>query len=149
MVRFLVNMLEIFGVVFLRFRPVPRLWCVWLVGVNLACLLFIAQVEAQVVLVVTAIAVIVQTLIYQRIGFTRILGVAHVLWLPMFAWMAGRIADIAERPDLARWLALLVATNLASAAVDTVDVVRFLRGERAPHYCWKQASQVDRFGAAA
>jgi hypothetical protein len=70
---FLIRMLELFGVVFLRFRPVPRLWCVWLVGVNLACLWFITQIEGQVVLAVTAIAVAGQTVIYQRIGFTRIL----------------------------------------------------------------------------
>ena len=38
MIGFLIRMLEFFGVVFLRFRPVPRLWCVWLVGVNVACL---------------------------------------------------------------------------------------------------------------
>ena len=73
MFRFLRHLLEFFGVVYLRFRPVPRLWCVWLVGVNAACLLFITHIEAQAVLAVTAIAVVAQTLIYGRIGFTRIL----------------------------------------------------------------------------
>lgn len=141
MVRFLVNMLEIFGVVFLRFRPVPRLWCVWLVGVNLGCLFFIGRIEAQVVLAVTAVAVVAQTLVYQRIGFTRILGTPHLMWLPMFAWLATRIDTIAGEPGLARWLALLFATNLVSAVVDTIDAARFLRGERAPHYRWKLVSQ--------
>lgn len=136
MIRFLTHMLEIFGVVFLRFRPVPRLWCVWLVGINLACLLFITHIEAQVVLAVTAIAVAGQTLIYRRIGFTRILGTTHILWLPMFAWMAMRIDTIMGEPSLAIWLVLLFATNLVSYVVDTVDAVRFVRGERAPHYRW-------------
>ncbi len=141
MIRFLVSMLEIFGVVFLRFRLVPRLWCVWLVGVNLACLWFIGHVEAQVVLAVTAAAIVTQTLVYQRIGFTRILGTAHLMWLPMFAWMATRIDAIAADPGLAKWLALLFATNFLSAVVDATDAVRFLRGERAPHYSWKSAGQ--------
>lgn len=136
MIPFLRHMLEIFGVVFLRFRPVPRLWCVWLVAVNTACLLFIAHVEAQVVLVTTAIAVAVQTHIYQRIGFTRILGSTHLLWLPMFTWMATRIDTISAEPGLARWLVVLFITNLVSLAVDTADAIRFLRGERAPHYYW-------------
>lgn len=139
MIRFLIHMLEIFGVVFLRFRPVPRLWCVWLVGVNVACLLFITHIEAQVVLAMTAIAVAGQTLIYQRIGFTRILGMTHILWIPMFAWMAMRIDTIMEEPSLAIWLVLLFATNLVSYVVDTVDAFRFLRGERAPHYRWNLA----------
>lgn len=136
MVGFRQSMLELFGVVFLRFRPIPRLWCVWLVGVNATCLYFITQIEAQVVLAVTAIAVAGQALIYQRIGFTRILGSTHVLWIPMFAWMATRIDAIMSEPALANWLVLLFATNMVSLAVDTIDAVRFLRGERAPYYRW-------------
>jgi hypothetical protein len=141
MIRFLTHMLKLFGVVYLRFRPVPRLWCVWLVGVNAACLLFITHIEAQVVLAVTAIAVSGQTLIYQRIGFTRILGVTHILWVPMFAWMATRLDTIINEPRLANWLVLLFVTNLVSLVVDTIDAIRFLRGERAPHYRWNLADQ--------
>jgi hypothetical protein len=137
MIRFLVHMLELFGVVFLRFRPVPRLWCAWLVGVNFGCFLFITHIEAQVVLAVTGIAVVAQTLIYQRIGFTRVLGTTHILWVPMFAWMATRLETIAGQPGLATWLILLFLTNLVSMVVDTTDAVRFIRGERAPHYRWK------------
>ena len=137
MVSFLVHVLQLFGIVLLRFRPVPRLWGAWLVAVNAACLIFIAHIEAQVVLAVTAIAVGGQAVIYGRIGFTRILGATHILWLPMFAWMATRLDAIASQPGLALWLGLLFATNLVSLVVDTIDAVRFLRGERAPYYCWK------------
>ena len=141
MIGFLMRMLELFGVIFLRFGPIPRLWCVWLVGVNAACLWFIAHIEAQVVLAVTAIAVAAQTLIYQRIGFTRILGTTHVLWVPMFAWMATRIDTIIGEPALANWLVMLFATNMVSMVVDTIDAVRFLRGERAPYYRWNIVGQ--------
>jgi hypothetical protein len=57
MIDFLVHVLKLFGVVYLRFSPIPRLWCVWLVAVNAACLLFITHIEAQTVLAVTIIAV--------------------------------------------------------------------------------------------
>jgi hypothetical protein len=133
---FLHSMLELCGVVFLRFRPIPRLWCVWLVGVNATCLYFITHIEAQVVLAVSGIAVTGLTLIYQCIGFTRVLGSIHVLWVPMFAWMATRIDAIMSEPALANWLVLLFATNMISLVVDTIDTVRFLRGDRAPHYRW-------------
>ena len=139
MIGFLVRLLELFGVVFLRFRPVPRLWCIWLVAVNVACLYFIGHVEAQVVLAVTAVAVTGQTLLYQRIGFTRILGSTHILWVPMFAWMATRFDTIMSDPALANWLVLLFATNMISLMVDTIDAIRFVRGERAPHYRWQSA----------
>jgi len=141
MTRFLKHVLELFGVVCLRFRPVPRLWGIWLVAINSACLLFIAHIEAQVVLTTTAIAVVVQAFIYGRIGFTRILGSTHVLWLLMFAWMATRITSISSEPQLASWLMLLFITNLGSLVIDTIDAIRFLRGERAPHYYWDLAER--------
>jgi hypothetical protein len=141
MIGFFVHMLELFGVVYLRFRMIPRLWCVWLVGVNAACLLFITHIEAQAVLAVTGVAVVAQTLIYRRNGFTRILGTAHILWIPMFAWLATRTETIAREPVLANWLLLLLATNMVSIVVDTIDAARFIRGERAPHYRWRLEGQ--------
>lgn len=133
---FVINVLKIFGIVFLRFRPVPRIWNVWLVGVNLMCLYFIGHIEAQVVLVTTLVSVVVQAIIYSRIGFTRVLGIGHMLWIPMFAWMATRIDSIAAHPELQTWLIVLAVTNAMSFAIDTTDVTRFAKGERAPHYRW-------------
>lgn len=136
MMDFVTSVLKIFGIVFLRFRPIPRIWNVWLVGVNLLCLYFIAYVEAQVVLGTTLAAVILQAVIYQRSGFTRVLGIAHMLWLPMFAWMATRADDIVVHTDLQSWIIVLAITNAVSFVVDITDVTRFAMGERAPHYRW-------------
>ncbi len=85
---------------------------------------------------VTLVAVVAQSLIYGRLGFTRVLGSTHLLWVPMFAWMASRLESITLYPDLGRWLAVLAATNAISLMIDGTDVVRFLRGERDPHYAW-------------
>ena len=136
MYQFLKNVLLLFGVCFLRFRWLPRLWVTWLVAVNVGCLAFILQPEGQVVLGVTGVAVVIQALMLGRIGFTRILGITHLLWLPMFAWMATRADHYADQPQLRIWLTVLLATNAISLAVDVTDSVRFLRGERAPHYQW-------------
>lgn len=137
MMDFVTNVLKIFGIVFLRFRPVPRIWNVWLVGVNLMCLYFIGHVEAQVVLGTTLASVILQTVIYSRIGFTRVLGTGHMLWIPMFAWMATRADSIAMHPDLQSWIMVLAITNAVSFFIDVTDVARFAKGERAPHYSWR------------
>ena len=128
--------MKIFGIVFLRFRAVPRIWNIWLVGVNLMCLYFIGHIEAQVVLGTTLVAVALQAVIYGRIGFTRILGIGHTLWIPMFAWMALRLDSIATYPELQTWLIVLTMTNAISALIDLSDVTRFVKGERAPHYSW-------------
>ncbi len=136
MMDFVTDVLKIFGIVFLRFRPIPRIWNVWLVGVNLLCLYFIGHIEAQVVLGTTLIAVLVQGVIYGQIGFTRVLGIAHLLWLPMVTWMAMRADIIALHSNLETWIIILAITNAVSFAVDMTDVTRFIKGERAPHYRW-------------
>lgn len=133
---FIINILKVFGVVFLRFRTVPRVWAIWLVAVNLGCLYFITALEAQVVLVTTLIAVAAQAALHGKMGFTRLLGVSHVMWVPMFGWMVTRAESIVADPALAVWIGMLFATNLISAIVDTTDVARYLRGDRTPHYAW-------------
>ena len=136
---FVRSILELLGVVFFRFRPVPRVWASWLVAVNGASLAFISTVEAQVVLIVTGVAVVLQSLAYQRIGFTRILGITHYCWIPMFGWLGMRLDYILLNQSLAIWLAVLLATNTVSLVIDTVDAARFLRGERQPHYHWTKS----------
>ena len=66
----------------------------------------------------------------------RLLGVAHLMWIPMFVWMATRMPEISVYPELQAWLAVLFVTNAVSFLVDTYDVLRFARGERTPHYSW-------------
>jgi hypothetical protein len=108
--------------------------------VNAASLAFIPAVEAQVVLIVTTAVVVLQALAYQRIGFTRILGITHYVWIPMFAWMGMRLDHILLNQPLAIWLAVLLATNTVSLVIDTIDVARFLRGEHQPHYYWTKGA---------
>ena len=139
MIIFLKNLVELFGIIYLRFRPVPRIWCVWLVAVNAGCLLYITHIEAQVVLAVTGIAVLIQTAMYQRRGFIRLLGSVHLMWIPMFAWMGARLEMISQDPDLLTWLTVLLATNAVSFVIDVIDSYRFFNGERAPYYHWARA----------
>jgi hypothetical protein len=128
---------ELFGIVLLRFRPIPRVWAAWLVAVNTACLLFIGHVEAQVALGAVGLAVIAQALIYRREGFIRLLGVTHLPWVPMLAWMAARLDSLPRQEAAFRaWLITLMATNAVSLAIDAWDAARFIRGERRPHYAW-------------
>ena len=136
MMSFVTNILKIFGIVFLRFKPIPRAWGIWLVAVNLLCLAFIQHIEAQVLLGVTLAAVVMQAQIYQKMGFTRLLGIAHIAWLPMFYWFVTRFDGLGDYTALQTWLIVVAATNAISFVIDTSDVLRFLRGERAPHYSW-------------
>lgn len=132
------SVFELFGIVLVRFRPVQRIWGAWLVAVNAACLLFIQHIEAQVTLGAVAVAVLAQALIYQRKRFIRLLGVTHVLWVPMLTWIALRLDTLPKQETAFHvWLIMLIATNAVSLAIDAWDATRFILGERRPHYVWR------------
>jgi len=129
--------LEIFGIVLVRFRPLQRIWGAWLVAVNSACVFFIGHVEAQVALGAVGVAVLAQALIYQRRRFIRILGATHIVWVPMLTWMALRLDTLRTGETAFRlWLMLLIATNAVCLAIDAWDATRFALGERRPYYAW-------------
>jgi len=120
------SVFELFGIVLVRFRPLQRIWAAWLVAVNVACLLFLEHVEAQVALGAVGVAVVIQVLVYQRRGFIRILGVTHLPWIPMLAWMTLRLDTLSARDG----------AFAVSLAIDVWDATRFIRGERRPYYSW-------------
>jgi hypothetical protein len=131
------SVFELFGIILLRFRPAQRIWGAWLVVVNAACLLFAQHIEAQVTLGAVGVAVLAQALIYQRKRFIRLLGVTHVVWVPMLTWMALRFDTVPiEETAFRVWLVTLIATNAFSLAVDAWDATRFMLGERRPYYAW-------------
>lgn len=128
---------ELFGIVLVRFRPVQRIWGAWLIAVNSVCLLFITHIEAQIALAAVGLAALAQALIYQRKRFIRLLGVTHIIWVPMLAWMVLRLDTLPDgETAFHMWLVTLIATNIVSLAIDTWDALRFIRGEMQPHYQW-------------
>ena len=131
------SIFELFGIVLVRFRPLQRAWGAWLVALNAVSLLFIRHLEAQVALAAVGVAVIAQALIYQRKRFIRLLGVTHIVWVPMLAWMILRLDTLPiEQTAYRYWLMTLVVTNALSLAIDAWDATRFMLGERRPSYAW-------------
>ena len=131
------SIFEVLAIVLVRFRAVQRIWGAWLIAVNAAALLFITHSEAQVALGAVGIAVLAQALIYQQKRFIRLLGVTHLLWVPMLVWMVQRLHTLSEGETAFHvWLIALIATNAVSLAIDAWDATRFLLGERQPYYAW-------------
>lgn len=136
-ISFMRSVFELLGIVLVRFRPVQRMWGAWLVAVNAAGLLFITHIEAQIALAAVGIALLAQSLIYQRKRFIRLLGTTHVLWVPMLAWIVSRLDTLPEgEVAFHAWLLTLIATNAISLAIDAWDATHFVLGERQPHYVW-------------
>ncbi len=109
-----------------------QLWLGLLVGANLvAPLFFLEHVEAQVTIAALLISMTLMSALTARFGFSRILGLGHVAWLPLLAWLASRAAEIPATDAFGLWLRTVIVLDAVSLIIDAVDVVRFLRGDRA------------------
>ena len=111
----------------------PKHWVAWLwllIGVNmLGPVFFRDTLEAKVVLAAIMGNAMLMVALHRKFGFVRLLGVAHILWLPLLPWLVTRLAELSPGP-LSSWLWSLVVINGLSLVIDVIDVVRYARGER-------------------
>ncbi len=109
-----------------------QLWLAALVAANAVLPLFYVQrLEAQVVLGTMLVSMILMTLLTGRFGFSRILGLGHILWVPMLAFLLSRLGDVPAGDVYGIWIRALIVLNSVSLVIDAVDVVRYLAGDRA------------------
>ena len=124
---------------FLRFHRgllgMPPHWQLWLgtlVGANLvAPLFFLEHVEAQVTIAALLISMTLMTALTARFGFSRILGLGHVAWLPLLAFLVDCVTEVPATTGFGLWLRTVIVLDAISLVIDAVDVARFLRGDRA------------------
>jgi hypothetical protein len=108
-----------------------KLWLLLLVAVNgIAPLFFLGRVEAQAVFAAMMIGAMLMSLLTARFGFSRILGLGHILWVPLLGWLAFRLGHIPADDAFGLWVRGLMLLNIVSLVMDTVDVVRFAAGDR-------------------
>ncbi len=112
----------------------PVLWQVWLaalVAANLVVpMFFLQRLEAQVVLGTMLASMALMTYLTGRFGFTRILGLGHILWIPMLAFLLTRLGDIHAGDAFGLWIRALIVLNSISLVIDAVDVIRYVAGDQ-------------------
>ncbi len=75
--------------------------------------------------------VIVMSALFEKFGFTRILGLAHIIfWTPLLAYLWKNRKAYPERIWTNRWVRLAMVVILISLLFDYTDVIRWLLGER-------------------
>ncbi len=84
--------------------------------------------EGVAVLAAFMVAAALMMILHRLMGFVRLLGVAHFVWFPLLAWLALNLAD--KSGFMRLWLIALIAVNGLSLAIDVIDLVRYLRGDR-------------------
>ena len=112
--------------------PVPwQLWQMLLVVANLIVpILFLDRLESQMVLVAIVVAAGLMTLLTALTGFTRLLGLGHIPWVPLVYFLWTRLDQIPADDLFGLWLRILMVLNCLSLAIDTVDTIRYVAGER-------------------
>lgn len=109
----------------------------WWVAVMMALnallpLAFWSQVEAKVVLGVFVVSAMGMMALFHVFGFTRITGLGHALWIVLVPWLISRL-DLSEGiTPLQAWMLATIAVNGISVVIDAWDVVRYVKGDRAP-----------------
>ncbi len=114
----------------------PKPWVVWvglLIAANLvAPLFFIGSLEAKVVVVAIMVGAITQMAIFRAKGFVRLLGLGHFPWVLMIPWLWTRLGQLEVNNPFAYWLVAVIVLDGLSLIIDVTDVVRYIKGERAP-----------------
>ena len=126
------------GSAFIRFNkgllkmPVPwQLWLLLLVGINLIVpLFFLDRLEARVVIGAILVSMMLMTVLTGLVGFTRLLGLGHVFWIPLVVFLWTRLEQIPAEGVFGLGIRALIAINVLSLVIDTVDVIRYIAGDR-------------------
>jgi len=108
-----------------------QLWLMLLVTFNLIIpLFFLNRLEAQVVVGALVASMILMTVLTAISGFTRLLGLGHIFWIPLlyFLWM--RLEQNPADDFFGLWLQVLMIINAASLIIDVIDVGRYIAGDR-------------------
>jgi len=107
----------------MRQPPAVMAWVGMLVLVNgVLALFFLHTLEAKVVLATLALGGVLMELLTWRQGFTRLLGLGHILWLGLVPWLVTRLA-LHEGEPVVYWLVAVIVLNALSLVLDIRDVV--------------------------
>jgi hypothetical protein len=114
-------------------------WVGLLVVTHLTALLFAAgrregrffvRPEAVAILVSFVAAGVFMGWLYERVGYVRLLGLAHLLfWGPVWLWLLLRRRAIGTDSLFGKYLLVYLAVAGASLGIDAIDVVRHLAGD--------------------
>jgi hypothetical protein len=110
-------------------------WWPWMAGLplmNLFSIFFLPRTEAWVVLGTGLLAATIMTALHAKLGYVRLLGVGHFVWIPMLIWLGFRLDNIPEGTLFRSWILGLVVMDAVSLLLDISDLIRYLRGDRAP-----------------
>ena len=108
-----------------------QLWVLVLVGANIvAPLFFLQHFEAQLTLAAGLLGLALMSVLTGRFGFSRIVGLGHIAWLPLIVLLISSVGDTTASSPFGLWIRSVIVLDSISLAFDFVDAARFYRGDR-------------------
>jgi hypothetical protein len=112
----------------------PMVWKPWLLALLNANMilpwLFATRIEAQVVFGVALFTGALFILLTAYSGFSRLLGLAHLPWIPLIVFLSTRLSIVPADTPYGWWLRAVIVLNAGSVLLDAANVVRYLAGDR-------------------
>ena len=111
--------------------PPVQVWLAVLVVANgVVPLFFFARAEARVVFAFFVVSAALMVAMTHVVGFTRLLGLAHLPWLLLLVYLWARMGGHPAVLAYGAWIRMVMVLNLASLTMGAVDVVRYVKGDR-------------------
>lgn len=101
-------------------------WVGYLMMINMAALVFWSEPLAQLIFVTFMASAMLMMGLFAHFGFTKILGLGHVFWLPLSGYLAISLPTYEGPFHLYLWVLLI--SILVSLVFDIYDVWHYFRG---------------------
>jgi hypothetical protein len=99
------------------------IWLLFLMIVNFASVAFWNELLAKVILIIFILSAISMMGLYSRFGFEKILGLGHILWIPLLVYVLIEIP--AAEGAFKSYLIILFISITISLVFDIIYVWRY------------------------
>ena len=108
--------------------PWVPVWVLILIIANIASTGFWNELLAQLIFVAFILSSMLVMALYTRFGYEKILGLGHILWLPLLIYVLVEIP--AASGTFKSYLIVWSSLTLTSLVIDVVDVWKYFTGQR-------------------
>ena len=116
-------------------RSLHPLWQLWVLGLlmvnGIMPMFFIGELAAVVTLAGMVSGGLLGLILVRLHGFTKLLGLIHLPWVPMLAAQVGLHPGFDGNDPYSLWLSVSIVLTALSLLIDSIDVAAYLRGEQA------------------
>ena len=104
------------------------IWVFYLTVINMASVVFWHEPLAKLIFITFMISAMLMMGLYSRFGFEKLLGVGHILWVPLLVYILARIP--AAEGGFQSYLVVLAISIGISLAFDFVDIWKHFTNRR-------------------